>query len=303
MSARRLLILCCAALASAGFAAAALAADRTTTLTEATPEAAWTGPRTTGHAAVFYGYVGGPCTKQPVNYCDETLLHVTLPEGAERGSFSVGIAGDGDDDFDLFLYSSDSEGTTGDMLKYSTNPGTGGETVGLNITSSGWYLAKVHYFDVDDSAYSAQAKLFLPGSTQIEVTPTPTPTSTATATPTPEPESEPPAPAPGPASPEPAAAAPAPAAASAAPALPELTRAKVRRRTAIGRLRCETACVARVAARARGRRLGRTSVRVAEGDTVEFRVPLARRARRGVVLRVDVVERSGRRTTLTLPAA
>ena len=283
MSARRWSIAAIALLATVAVAATALAADRSAELTEDAPLFTWTGAKTTAIAPLFYGLVGQPCTKTPVGYCDETLVHVTLPEDADRGSISVSIAGDGDDDLDLYLYSSDADGTTGDQLKYSNNAGTGGETVGYNLTESGWYLVKVVYFDVSDSAYTGRVELFLPTGTKIEPTPTPTPTPepTATATATP--------------------AAPAVQTAAPPPA-PEITGVRLRRRSVTGRLRCEVACAAQLNAVSGRRRLGRINVRLGAGDTAEFRVPI-KRPSRNLRLRAHVLDASGRMTTLTLRAA
>ena len=281
---RRLAIPAAAIASAVFFAAVALAADRTGTLTEAAPAYTWSGPPQTAHSAGFYGYVGEPCTKTPAAYCDETLFEVTLPPGTERGSISVAVKGAGD--FDLYLYSSDAEGATGTQLKYSNTPGTGGESVGYNLTQSGWYLAKVVYYDTQDAGYEGRAELHLPGSTLIE--PTPTPTSTPATTESPAGPPAEPTPAPSPAQPR---------SASAPPPLPRLTHVRRHRRAVTGRLQCEIRCMARATA-GRAGRAGRASVRVASGDTVEFRIPLRRRAPRRVDVRLNVRDSLGRQITL-----
>ena len=283
---RRVVISAVALASAAFFAAAALGADRSGELTEAAPEHTWSGPpQTARNYAGFYGYLGEPCTKTAVAYCDETLLRATLPDGVERGSISVGVKGAGD--FDLYLYASDAEGTTGAQLKYSNTPGTGGESVGYNLTQSGYYLVKVVYYDTQDAGYEGVAELHLPTGTLIEATPTPTSSED------PAPPAETPATQPAPAAGA-AAASPAPA----PPPLPRLTHVRRHRRAVSGRLQCEVACTARASV-ARSRR----SVRVASGDTVEFRIPLRRRVRRGVTVRVRVRDAHGRELTLARRAS
>jgi hypothetical protein len=287
VSIRRWPILAVVLLATAALPAAARAADRAGELTEDAASYTWSGAKATAIAPAFYGFVGEPCTKAPVGYCDETLVHVTLPDGAEHGSISVAITGDGDDDFDLYLYSSDADGSTGDQLKYSNGEGTGGETVGYNLTESGWYLAKVVYFDVTDSSYAGRAELHLPEGTKIEPAPKPE-TSTAVSggepQPPPQPQSRP-------------AAAPA-----AAPPPPTLTQVRRRRRSVTGRVHCELACAVQLNALAGRRRVGRVSIRLGAGDSFDFLLP-TRTRRRAVTVQAHVLEASGRMTTLARRAA
>ena len=301
-------------------AAPASAADRTLKLGPATQAIDWTGAKATGVFAAFYGFVGEPCTKAPVMYCDETLFEVDFPEKFGNVSLTVSGLGNGTDDFDAYLYRINPDGSVGEQVKYSNNEGPGREALGQQIATNGVvdskrWLLKVPYYFVQDAAYTATVRAHgfpAPAADeQDEPTPPPPPDpdppedrpgdppvdqqqddAKTEKAPDPKP-TPPPAPASTAASTAPAPA-PAPAAPPAPPAAPASRLWVVRRRGAFAtvRLRCAVTCSATV-------RAGRTrrSLVVAAGDTHEFVV----RAPRGAAVRAVVRPRRGG-STLVLRA-
>jgi hypothetical protein len=149
---------------SAGLAPAALAQDRTGTVTPDTPFT-WEGPAAIGHNEDYDGPSGEPCGKTEADYCDETLINADAGDFYETSGggveFSIGGFGDpAGDDFDLYIYESDAEGTLGNLVGSSAGPAGEEENVAIQ-NAQGYYLVRVVYWDVDPaSAYTGLAEFF-----------------------------------------------------------------------------------------------------------------------------------------------
>ncbi|MEA2365605.1 MAG: hypothetical protein QOE69_895 [Thermoleophilaceae bacterium] len=140
----------------------AAAADRSGTVTDAVPFE-WDGPAAIGTNQSYDGTTGEPCPpdntppRTPANQCDVTLLQVNA---AFFGGVQVSIAENDDipaaaDDFDLYVYASDSGGTRGALVASSASP-AGTESTFIDA-GSGYYLIQVVYFDVTNDSYHGSA--------------------------------------------------------------------------------------------------------------------------------------------------
>jgi hypothetical protein len=143
--------------------ATAAAADRAGTVTDTVPFE-WDGPGAVGANQTYDATSGEPCPatppRTPVNQCDVTLLQVS---SAVFGGVQISIAENdtvpAPDDFDLFVYASDSLGTRGPLVASSASPsGTEATTVDA---ASGYYLVQVVYFSVAGDDYHGVAE-FVP---------------------------------------------------------------------------------------------------------------------------------------------
>lgn len=304
-------------------AAPAAAADRTIALSPATPSVKWTGTQASGVFVAFYGFVGEPCTKAPLMYCDETLFEIEFPEDLGNASLTIGPLGNGTDDFDAYLYRINPDGSVGEQVKYSNNVGPGYESIGWNIARGGAvdsdrWLLKVPYYAVDNAAYTSTvtAHGIEPPPAEEEPQDPPPPVDTGPQEPPPKdpPEDDPPkdeppkdepeketskSEQPDPASPAPTpppaaqTSAPSPAT-TPAPAAPRAERPRLRivRRTpraATVELTCPATCAATLRAARRSWRFT-----VAAGDTRELTIP----ARRAARIRATVRPRRGGRAQI-----
>jgi hypothetical protein len=139
--------------AALGGAAPALAAtDYSGTLSTAKPSFAWDGAAGFGvdTAGVIADRVG--CT--PISACQTTLLNVT--EAA--GDVTVHIVGQGQNtnDVDLYVYTSDKDGTQGDLLG-SSEGASADETVATGELDPGFYLVLVRYATAVAGTYKGTA--------------------------------------------------------------------------------------------------------------------------------------------------
>lgn len=177
------------ALILAATPAVAGAAERTIGLSATTSTVEFSGTRSSGTYAVFYGFVGEPCLKSNLMYCDDTLIEVAFPSsGVEDVSLSVFGLGNGTDDFDAYLYRINPDGSLGEQVDYSNFPGSIRESVGWQIATDGVidsprWLLRVPYYDVQDAAFTATTRVV--GLPVPVASPTPSPTPSATPSPTP----------------------------------------------------------------------------------------------------------------------
>jgi hypothetical protein len=170
--------------ATALLPAAASAADRTVTVSAATPKSGWDGTQASGHNTSFF-VTDGECGKEESNYCDETL--VKIEGGNESAKLKVRIEGFSQEaDFDLRVYKSDATGAVGE---YQGSPiGDSGASSPLGTAdprntslgdyetkevekAEGFYLVQVVYFFVNDEGY--KGVLELTGATPGAGDPTP----------------------------------------------------------------------------------------------------------------------------------
>ena len=162
--------------------AVALAADRSTSLSAATPSAEWDGAAAFGFALAYDSSTGGPCNaSSPVDHCDQTLLHVDLPD-QQTATLTVGIGATTSDDFDLYVYRSDENGTIGALAGKSEQAAPAAEQVTVT-GASGYYLVNILSAGTSgaDKPHGTAALSDLP---QPAVTPTPTASAEPSPTPT-----------------------------------------------------------------------------------------------------------------------
>jgi hypothetical protein len=154
---RTILAACAVALAAA--APAAAAPNRSKSLSKTQTTAAWESEAQTSISGQFWWTGSDPAgdcgtfdmTGAPtpaIDYCDQTLvtlddagtLDVTLPE-----------AGDGDiNDWDLYVYASDGDGTPGDELGHSEQVG-GSESVSFDAEPGAYLVVAVPYQSVNST--------------------------------------------------------------------------------------------------------------------------------------------------------
>ena len=152
-------------------AAASAAPDRATTLSASAAEFAWDGPPGTGAMTPFDDYSVETCSKEEVNYCDQTLLKI---ESGGPVTLDVDIA-DFDpqqSDFDLYVYKSNEAGTATDDDNVTKSrypeptgfePGSTGLPNGLEEGTTieelepGYYLVVVVYYETTDGTYKGTA--------------------------------------------------------------------------------------------------------------------------------------------------
>lgn len=152
-------------------------ADRTGTVSTATPAFAWDGALATG-----YNTAREPdaCSHDVQTYCDQTLIKVDVPDGGvgELRVVTDGYFGpqctpaDGQNapcDFSLWLYASDASGRAGRSLGSSVNDSGEPEELTYKKAVAGYYLVVVYYYTVAQSSYRGTATL------AGVVTPTPAP--------------------------------------------------------------------------------------------------------------------------------
>jgi hypothetical protein len=143
--------------AALGAAAPALAAPtQSATLTKAKPSFAWDGG--VGNGLVYTSTVSA---KTPCNdaffHCETILLH--LPAAVD--DLTIQIAGDGAQttkDMDLHLYTSDKDGTQGDLLYESTSE-SADEAVATGSLDAGYYLGVVDYYLAVAGSYKGTATI------------------------------------------------------------------------------------------------------------------------------------------------
>jgi hypothetical protein len=108
----------------------------------------WDGPTGPGSNQNYDPQSGTPCGSTAPDKCDATLVHDTA---TDFGGIAVSIVENdlapAADDFDLYVYASDSGGNRGRLLASSAGA-TGNESTAVNPAASGYYLVQVVYYDV-----------------------------------------------------------------------------------------------------------------------------------------------------------
>lgn len=162
------LALLVAFVAAAVLAAPAMAIkspDREVTVTPGAPDEGWDGAIATGSNQSYDSSAGEPCGGTVENYCDVTLLHVEAGSfwDTRDGALQINLPNSSflpvpASDFDVYVYESNSTGTTrGALVDSSADlPGLS-ESVEIP-EASGDYLVQVVYFAVVASRYSAETK-------------------------------------------------------------------------------------------------------------------------------------------------
>src|SRR4051812_39150875 len=145
-------------------APAQAAPDRTFSLSPNAPSE-WDGPSQT---ALNQGYDqddGGPCGKDPDNYCDITLVNTGIPDDpttyyeTHQASLTLDVGGfdPPTQDFDLYVYESNAAGDRGAFVDSSGNPAALDEQVTID-KPKGYYLIIVPYF-ATNGTYHGKATL------------------------------------------------------------------------------------------------------------------------------------------------
>src|SRR5688572_14979178 len=138
------------------------APDHSETLTDVSGPQTWQGAApASGNNVAYDAASGEPCPETPAvdgsDYCEQALLHVQV---AVPKAIQVHLADDTVNDFDLFIYSSDSAGTRGALIDSSTNGSTIGEVVDVNNAGpDSYYLVQVVYFLTAAAGYDATAEI------------------------------------------------------------------------------------------------------------------------------------------------
>jgi hypothetical protein len=165
MGSRRTLALVAAVVALATLPASDAAASPQGTVTDTTPFE-WDGPAGPGSNTNYDAQSGTPCAAAPAaDKCDATLVKV---DSAVFGGMRVTVSDNdvvaGADDFDLYVYESDSGGTRGDLVGASSSTG-GDEQVAVDAIPAAppesYFLVQVVYFDVRAAeTYHGKAEFF-----------------------------------------------------------------------------------------------------------------------------------------------
>jgi hypothetical protein len=243
------------------------AADREVVVNGATPLAEWEGAATTASNQTFSVPLPpqvpipvGLCGKEPVNYCEDTLVNVDVPADS-TAKMTVTIDGFTADfppppvsvtnDFDVYVYKSDESGAAGEFI-VDGGEGAGTPEVVEVANPSGYYLVRVVYFATNESGYMGHVQLTgapagtatgtATATTTAGATATATATAAATATPrpttppatTPAPTATPPVTAPG--------ALPVSGPLAISVAVDKGKRSTARKRGLRARLRCSVQC-------------------------------------------------------------
>jgi hypothetical protein len=144
-----------------GPAGVVLTPDRTGTVTPAAPFT-WDGAVATGLNTGFDPNAAGPCGKAAQNYCDITLVNVVPGDFYEVAGggveFSTTAGTTAAEDIDLYVYSSDAQGTVGQPVGASAGA-TADERVSV-LNAAGYYLVVAVYYQVDNAGYSGRAEFF-----------------------------------------------------------------------------------------------------------------------------------------------
>ena len=150
-------ILPAAAAAVLMLAAPALGApERSAELTLDKPTATWASDPTVGFTLFFDSAdPAGTCDFTPVDGCDETLLKVP-----EAGTVSLSLSGGDLNDWDVYVYASDPEGTHGELV--ASGEEVGGESFSWDASEPGHFLVLASPYEVFYEAYEAQASFALP---------------------------------------------------------------------------------------------------------------------------------------------
>jgi hypothetical protein len=121
----------------------------------------WQGPVASGQNQSYDPGTGEPCGQTAADFCDTALVLVDPGDffathgGGVEFSTSGAAAGS---DMDLYVYSSDANGTRGALVGSSAGA-TADERVSV-VNATGYYLVQVVYFDVTDSGYDGRAEFF-----------------------------------------------------------------------------------------------------------------------------------------------
>ena len=117
------------------------------TITLAAGSQSWSGAAADGENQNYQAAAGTPCPDTPTgpgDYCEQTLLNVTA---ATPANVDVSLADDATQDFDLYIYSSDSSATRGALVDSSANPQTLLEVATITgAQPNSYYLIQVVYF-------------------------------------------------------------------------------------------------------------------------------------------------------------
>ncbi|HET6770572.1 MAG TPA: hypothetical protein VFH75_02910 [Actinomycetota bacterium] len=126
-------------------APAQAAPDHTITLSSGSQT--WNGAAAQGTNLNYTPASGEPCPATPANsdeQCEQSLLHVVAGSAVD---VDVSLANDPSQDFDLFVYNSDSAANRFGLVDQSGNPGTVLEVVTIpSAPNDSWYLIQVVYF-------------------------------------------------------------------------------------------------------------------------------------------------------------
>src|ERR687895_809265 len=116
------------------------------TITLAAGSQSWSGAAADGENQNYQAAAGTPCPDAPTgpgDYCEQTLLNVTA---ATPANVDVSLADDPTQDFDLYIYSSDSSATRGTLVDSSANPQTLLEVATITgAQPNSYYLIQVVY--------------------------------------------------------------------------------------------------------------------------------------------------------------
>src|SRR4051794_35530944 len=156
-----------AAVVALVFAAAAPAAvQRNRTVTPQQAAQPWTGVAGPGNNQGFNPQTATPCNaNDPATRCDETLLNVNVAPSfwdTNGGGVEINVNGfsSPNDDFDLFVYTSNAAGDVGKFVTASAGGAGQNENVALQ-RASGFFLVVVVYFQVGNGdTYTGNAAFF-----------------------------------------------------------------------------------------------------------------------------------------------
>jgi hypothetical protein len=145
-----------AALAAAAIALSASPAhaEPDGTLSSAEPKYEFAGGP--GNGAVYTSDVSSRVPCNPVIFQCDTFL-VQTEEDAADVVFSIAGEGDNTKDIDLHVYTSDAEGTQGDLIGESVS-NTANETVSIGESEAGYYLVVVDYYLAVLGTYTGTAE-------------------------------------------------------------------------------------------------------------------------------------------------
>ena len=169
-------------------AASAQSQDRDITLNAAAPSASWEGKQASGSGVLYPGNAWSCAPGSGAYECDNTLIHNDGP----ATQLKVSTAKVKGQDFDLYLYESNSQGAPLASLGASNSEGDGGESLTADIGEGAYILATIHYWAVDNQKPQATASL---PKFMVPATVTPPPSEPTNPQPSPSPQ---PTPQPGP---------------------------------------------------------------------------------------------------------
>jgi hypothetical protein len=157
-----------------GLSETAPASHRVIELDSTNTSDSWTGPAADGANQNYNSASGEPCTDTPTNpssACEQTLLHLNagVPVDAQ-----VSLADDVAQDFDLYVYASDSSSNRGALVDSSANPQTLLEVAVISdAPANSYYLIQVVYFATTEEGggYQGTAEITAEGDPPVPPSP------------------------------------------------------------------------------------------------------------------------------------